>query len=520
MNELSLESPQDYGLDHNAWRPHQRETLDWGRTIARGGVGVLEAPTGSGKTALPAAISARATVISLVQHKHLQQVNYGEKYGFDVLYGKSNYDCVHPANLDIAGNIQSAEACIHESNMLKCPYASECPYVIARERAKESSHASLNYPYWFTARWLRTHTFSYLVCDEAHNLSEQVLEFTGCTVNEFIRAKYGLPSFPQAYRVQDVSEWFEDAIARLNTAHYKYRGYPKEQEKIKRLGAKLDATVCAMDVNASDWYVRSGQTLNTNPQLVARPLTARYHFAHYFLSPHYRLIAMSATIGDMPTFTKELGISEYESRRVPSVWDASVRPVIIPNDIPRMGYTSTSAEKTAQALRIAREVKKYPSDWSGVVHVSSKQGAKDLAVLLSRFGLSERIWVPTEGRSTEQVAADWTLRKQKVIGSLAVAWAWQEGVDLTEERICIVAKVQFPSLGDDYEKARMGYDGQFYLQRTAWKVEQSLGRTRRGEASDYNLNGEISQLVMIADGNWTRVKKYLSQNLKDSIVVQ
>lgn len=520
MDELLLESPQDYGLGHDAWRPHQWETLEWGRSIAHGGVGVLEAPTGSGKTALPAAISSRATVISLVQHKHLQQVNYGEKYGFDVLYGKSNYDCAHPGNLDIAGNVQSAEACTYESNMLKCPYAAQCGYVIAREQAKESNRASLNYPYWFTARWLREHTFSYLVCDEAHNLSEQVLEFTGCTVNEFTRAKYGLPEFPQAYKVEGVIDWFDAASAVLDNAHKKYRGFPKEQEKVKRLGAKFDATLSAIETNASDWYVRSGARAHENPQLVARPLTARYHFAHYFLSPRYRLIAMSATIGDVPTFTKELGISEYESRRVPSVWDASVRPVIIPSDIPRMGYTSTVQEKTSQALRIAREIKKYPSDWSGVIHVSSKQGAKDLAALLARFGLQDRVWTPTEGRSTEQVAADWTIRKQKVSGSLAVAWAWQEGVDLTEERICIVAKVQFPSLGDDYEKARMSYDGQFYLQRTAWKVEQSLGRTRRGEAEDYNLNGEVSQLVMIADGNWTRVQKYLSQNLKDSIVVQ
>jgi hypothetical protein len=42
-----------------------------------------------------------------------------------------------------------------------------------------------------------------------------------------------------------------------------------------------------------------------------------------------------------------------------------------------------------------------------------------------------------------------------------------------------------------------------------------LGRTRRGREQDY---GEDNGFVAIADGNWTRVKKYLSQSLREAIV--
>ena len=82
----------------------------------------------------------------------------------------------------------------------------------------------------------------------------------------------------------------------------------------------------------------------------------------------------------------------------------------------------------------------------------------------------------------------------------------------------IVAKTPFPSLGSEYERARMMYSNQGYQWRTAVQMEQALGRTRRGEAEDYDLYGQREQLVAIADGNYTRVKKALSQSLLDSIV--
>lgn len=340
-------------------------------------------------------------------------------------------------------------------------------------------------------------------------------------MEEFKRAKYELPEFPNTSRVDEIETWMHGAIGELTRQGKKYREYPREMERIRRLSNKLRDTQDAIAMNAKDWFVRSGQVGQRNPQLVVRPLTARYHFGSYFIDSRYTVIMMSATIGDTETFTKELGLApdDWTARVVPSVWEAKVRPVLIPDDCPKMNYRSTPQEKTKQALIIAREIKKVPSDWCGVVHVSSKQMARDLASLLSRFGLANRVWVPDEKSSTEQVMKDWQVRKQKVTGSIAIAWAWWEGVDLTEERICIVAKVPFPSLGDEYENERLHYDGSFYLQRTAWDVEQGLGRSRRGEAEDYDLNGDRTQLVMIADGNWNRVKKYLSRNLKESIVM-
>ena len=97
----------------------------------------------------------------------------------------------------------------------------------------------------------------------------------------------------------------------------------------------------------------------------------------------------------------------------------------------------------------------------------------------------------------------------------------QKKSDLNDtERICISAKIPFSDISDPFERARMNYSHSFYSLRAAWQLQQSLGRTRRGNDDDYDNpeTGEIRGFVAIADGNWTRIKRFMSQAILDSIV--
>ena len=100
---------------------------------------------------------------------------------------------------------------------------------------------------------------------------------------------------------------------------------------------------------------------------------------------------------------------------------------------------------------------------------------------------------------------------------IAIAWSWWYGVDLGNDRINITAKVKFPSLATDYARQRKDFDQEFYLQRTAWDVEQSSGRIRRGRTKDYDFEGNMAKLVAIVDGNIERVYDYLDENYRDAI---
>ena len=52
----------------------------------------------------------------------------------------------------------------------------------------------------------------------------------------------------------------------------------------------------------------------------------------------------------------------------------------------------------------------------------------------------------------------------------------------------------------------------------AQQLQQGCGRTRRGREQDYDLNGERRGLVVVADENWHRVRKYLDDDFRESMV--
>jgi len=230
---------------------------------------------------------------------------------------------------------------------------------------------------------------------------------------------------------------------------------------------------------------------------------------------HPRCVLMSATIGDFDTFAQELGIQAFEGRRVPSQWGPEQRPVYV-LDVPKLNYKSPPEHFEQQARAIAEAINTVPRDWSGIIHVTRIKEAALLANRLARYGLQGRVWVPEQG-STTWMAKQWAARKRKVPGSLMVSHAFHEGFDGLEERICVTAKVPYAYLGDPYEQARQRRSGSFYLLRAAWSLQQQLGRTRRGREQDYDTADERRSLVLIADLNWTRVRKYLSTDFMESV---
>ena len=211
-----------------------------------------------------------------------------------------------------------------------------------------------------------------------------------------------------------------------------------------------------------------------------------------------------------------LAYDDYIFHRLESVWKPEVRPVHA-LDVPRLGMKSKPEAWDKQADEIAKAIKSLDPSWHGLIHTTSKKAAGVLADRLAKRGLQDRVWVPPLKVGTEKQVELWHEQMDMRAGRIGISWALHEGYNGVREKICISAKTPYPYLGSDYEKARQVYDGKFYLQRTAWTLEQSLGRIRRGREEDYDVGG-VSKYVAIADGGYKWIRKYLSKSLMESIV--
>lgn len=553
--QLNITERFEYDLPHAPNRHGQRETIEWLLGLPNGTVAALNAPTGSGKTSFPAAVSTKAKALALVKTKSLQVENYGKGYGFSVMKGKGNYECDHPEAMDGA----TANECLFGAPTSRCPVA--CDYLHAKQGALSSDKTSLNYAYWLSSAWPREQLVKvnkagepgYLFCDEAHQMSDITLDWASCTVTMRQRMDWDLPPFPVLHGYasrEDMAQavgWLTAAVttignvvAPLRAKRERFNDDPtpenalgEEERQTLIAGEKLLGKIGTVDSALADgegaWYLRGGPgALNHAgvpvPGLVFRPLTARYHFGAYFLNKAWRTVLMSATLGDPLTLSEELGlpVAGFVYRNIPNQWDANTRPIRI-LDAPAMGQKTRNDEaaQMKQAQVMADAILGCPPDWGGIIHVTRKTEAYALAKRLALCGVpSARLWTPRDTDSTDWQLRSWNTHKRARRGAIAITWAWWEGYNGLDEKICIVAKTPFPNIADDYERARMQYSGAFYLQRTAWNLEQACGRTRRGRDVDYDTpNGERRGLVAIADGNWSRCQKYLSADFSSAVVM-
>lgn len=295
----------------------------------------------------------------------------------------------------------------------------------------------------------------------------------------------------------------------------------KNARQVERLKKKVEATIGAMQSSQNDWYIVSGPGARVEKGIakrafIAKPLTAKHHFSSYFMGS-WKLAMMSATIGNPEVFATELGLKEYSHHAIPSVWAAKSRPVYT-LDVPRLGQKASESDWGKQADEITKAIKSCDPRWSGIIHVTSIAESARLAQRLGSRGLHERIYVPTAGQGTNILIDNWQVRKRRHPGSIMIAWSLWEGYDGTEEKINIAAKVPYPYMGDDYEIQRRNFDGKYYLQRTAWQLEQGLGRTRRGNPEDYDSDGVRGGLVAIADGSYKQVRNYFSSTFSESLM--
>lgn len=517
--DRSLVTPDIFGLSFPSWRAHQLET----------GLYIHDQFNDR--------VIGDRTVV-LTRTKSLQSA-YAD-FGASVLFGRANYGCV---NKKTDPGTRCDECLYAEQGMHRCPDSADCHYLIAKDEALKADFACVNYAYWHVARRFHDSAIANLVMDECHLLDSITLNASGVVINDRTRQEYSLPFFPviagnDDFNDQDCARsWLEVAKGQLGEQWKAYnsrakmgdKASAKEAQKIQRIGTRIANALDALDSSQMAWYIRSGPNRafyrgRQMPGIQVRPLTSRYHYKRLFFGD-WNPVAMSATVGNFETYAKNFGLSNMATVRVPDAWIPEQRPIHI-LDCPALNRKTSESGKRRQAEVIASAILSCPDNWSGIVHVTKKTEARMLADRLAQLGLEDRVWVPPQKDymnrylGTQEQVRLWHERRHQVSNSILVAWQFWEGYDGLDERICIVAKVPFPYLGDPYEKARMDYDRRMYGQRAAQRTAQGWGRIRRGRFCDYDSpeTGTVNGFVAVADMNVTRVLGYMPLNLLRSLV--
>lgn len=482
-------------LGYTSWRPGQEDAIRRAMALSPGRALFVEAPTGFGKSALPAALALeRHTVTVLVAERRLQ-AQYEQAFPFAaVVWGKGNYICVNREFADIFahrwGRPPTVDDCAAMAK-LRCP---DCPYRLAVERARRCNLRVLNYHYAFHSRWWPAGT-DYVVLDEAHRIEGLLRELALLRFSERRRQRWSLPQFPKP-ELLPVARWLADAAEAIAAALESERrellpaDLVRERRGVKHLrwlASQLAAS------GADDWHIeRVGDSLIIRPVVVAP-------FANVFTRQRAErpaLILMSATIGAPDVMAASLDIQNHSSISLPHAIPAEQRPVYYVENAPAMSHRSDAADYYDQAQLILRILDQFPNS-RGIIHTSSWSHAHMLATFIrqQRAVYTPAASMPPDEQVKQLVNSDGD--------TVCISPSFWEGVDLADDaaRFAIVAKIPFPDYADPVNRLILRRPGgrAWYDWQAAVKTVQGCGRIVRHER-DYGK-------AFIVDANWRRVRR-------------
>jgi ATP-dependent DNA helicase DinG len=468
------------------YRSGQREAIDAAREAFTQGKRfvVIEAPTGSGKSAIAVTLAREAASSFLLTAQKILQDQYVRDFpDLALMKGRANYHCL------VAPTHAAAAPCIAGRRFPQCD---ECPYFTAKDQAAAAGNTTLNYAY-FLAELNYSGGFGpreLLVLDEAHNAEAALMGFVQVTVSDVALARAGLAE--RIPFVQDELGYFDfvdELLPRLSgrgrELELELRQSPSQEVELSRLQTKqwldnqasrLRLLLDSLDDDLVDWTVErrqedGGQVLTFKPVRVAsfaEPLL--FGFAK-------RVLMLSATILDPPTYLRSLGIDPEEAAviSVESDFPVENRPVVV-RPAARLTRHYLERELPRLVAAVSRVLDDHANE-KGVIHAHSYRIARHLSANLPR---EQRARLVTHDNAGGRDAAlDAHVRSSEP--TVLLTPSMTEGIDLAGElsRWQVICKIPYPYLGDPQIAQRRELDPAWYDWRTCLTVVQAYGRSVR-----------------------------------------
>ncbi len=460
---------------------------------------VLEAPTGIGKTAMGATISAwmhaavsfdhtaRPGGYILVQQKVLQDQiereldRLGGSTRAALIKSSIEYTCPHFKRCS-AGLIEKRCACLS---------AGSCAYRQAKGRFLNAVVAVTNYAYFFTERLYvgnieRRHG---LVLDECHSLARSLLRFVDVKISEETLDQFAPEVDARDLRtittLAEFTRWIAEVYLPAATAQAELllalndsdesvqEAYETKQHCLK-VGAFLERATR----DPSGWVFWDEEDRDRCVSLIARPLDAAPYFEELVGKAAPLRVYMSAYPGEKGVFCRELGLDPQRVAwiRMKSPFDVKRRAVHL------LAVGSLSRQNQEQslpaALRVMVRIAEAHSE-RGIIHTHSYKLADAAERALREAGMGARIVYPKTADDR-----DGALKLHAAApGAILISPSVGEGFDFRGElaRWQVIMKTPFASLGDKHVAALAARDSTWYKMETVKALLQTCGRVCRSE---------------------------------------
>ncbi len=472
------------------YRPGQQEALDAAREAFDGGKRfvVLEAPTGAGKSALAVTLAREAASAYLVTAQKLLQDQYlGDFPDLASMRGRSNYEC-------LVADTHAAEAPCTVGVTL--PGCEACPYFTAKDEAIAASRTVLNYPYalaeaqhagMFEPREL-------LVLDEAHGIEAALMRFVQVELDDASFRRAGLSAtVPQGDHAWTLIEWALDLLPDLQEALAQVEGQAKavrptgreaiglyrQRRWLEGRMAAIQWMIDSVENEEADWVVETDRRGDAGRMVRFRPVDVA-SFAEPLLF-HYgrRVLLMSATVLNVPTFLRTLGVRESQAEHVTvaSTFPPERRPVRL-HPVADLRRATLERDLPKLVEETARIMADHPEE-KGVIHAHSYKIARAIADGLPPH-LQKRLRLHDAAAGRDDALRH---HRTSVEPTVLLSPSMTEGVNLAgdDARFQVLCKVPWPYLGDAQVKARKEREPEWYAWQAAVRLVQAYGRSVRSE---------------------------------------
>lgn len=378
-----------------------------------------------------------------------------------------------------------------------------CQYYEAIGKAMTSNVATMNFSSFLTQLNYTKGRFGkrdMLIIDEGHNLEKELLDFVHLNIDQEFMEKY-LSPVPVYDNVAEYVKYFTNS----NLKEQIERAVKDAQEgsdstledELLRLARKLLYFQKAAAGRADEWVVEHKVDQKNNKCISFKPIYVMDQ-AHSLVFNHAeRVVIMSATILDVEVLCSSLGIDsdDYAAYRMRNRFPKENRPIIYtPVDRFTGGKVQAQVWLPKMAKRINQLMDEHNED-RGIIHTHNFMIMDYIINNVSESNRCRLIDQKTHRSKNHMLDA-----LAKSPNGVIIAPAMHEGLNLKDDlsRFQIICKMPYPNFFDDKQlNKRVEADRKYLNWLTLLKLIQSYGRSIRSEtdyAKTYILDASFETL--------------------------